>query len=77
MKKFEYGITKVDDIGYTKDREVDPAKQRWVEALTRSGYEQLGQLFSGLRSKKGGPILIHNSVMEVTNYKENKVETYG
>ncbi|MGB5278806.1 MAG: hypothetical protein WBP02_16765 [Gammaproteobacteria bacterium] len=77
MKKFEYGMNKVDDIWYTKEREVHPAKQRWIEALTHSGYEQLDQLSSGLRSKIGGPILIHNSAMETTNYKENKVETYG
>ena len=77
MKKFEYGMKKVDDIWYTKDREVHPAKQRWIEALTQSGYEQLDQLSRGLRSKVGGPILIHNSVMEVTNYKENKIETHG
>jgi hypothetical protein len=77
MKKFEYGMNKVDDIWYTKDREVHPAKQRWIEALTHSGYEQLDQLSSGLRSKVGGPILIHNTEMEVTNYRENKVETYG
>ena len=76
-KKFEYGMNKVDDIWYTKEREVHPAKQRWIEALTHSGYEQLDQLSSGLRSKVGGPILLHNSVVEVTNYKENKVETHG
>lgn len=76
-KRFEYGMNKVDDIWYTKEREVHPAKQRWIEALTQSGYEQLDQLSSGLRSKIGGPVLIHNSAMEVTNYKENKVETYG
>lgn len=43
FKKFEYGITKIDDIWYTKAREVHPAKKRWIEALTHSGYEQLDQ----------------------------------
>lgn len=75
-KKFEYGMTKVDDVWYTKDREVHPAKQRWVEALTHSGYEQLDQLSSGFRSKITGPILKQNSVMETTDYKKNKVDKY-
>jgi hypothetical protein len=30
-------MKKVDDIWYTKEREVHPAKQRWIEALTHSG----------------------------------------
>jgi len=75
-KKFKYGITKVGDIWYTNDRQVHPAKQRWVEALTHTGYEQLDQLSSGFRSKITGPILKQNTVMEITNYKENKVDKY-
>ena len=75
-KKFEYGMIKVDDVWYTNDREVHPAKQRWVEALTHSGYEQLDQLSSGFRSKITGPILKQNTVMETTDYKKNKVDKY-
>jgi hypothetical protein len=48
-----------------------------TEETAQKVWEQLDQLSSGLRSKIGGPVLIHNSAMEVTNYKENKVETYG
>lgn len=77
FKKFEYGMTKVDDIWYTKERETHPAKQRWIEALTHSGYKQLDQLSSELRSKIAGPILKQDSVMETTDYKKNKVSTYG
>lgn len=75
-KKFEYGMTKVDDVWYTKDREVHPAKQKWIEALTDSGYEQLDQLSSGFRSKITGPILKQNTVLQTTDYKKNEVDKY-
>ena len=75
-KKFEYGMIKVDDVWYTNDRKLHPAKQRWIEALTDSGYEQLDQLSSGFRSKIKGPILKQNTVMETTDYKKNKVDKY-
>ena len=76
FKKFVYGMTKVDDVWYTNDREVHPAKKRWIKALTHSGYEQLDQLSSGFRSKIKGPILKQNTVMETTDYKKNKVDKY-
>lgn len=75
-KKFEYGMIKVDDVWYTNDREVHPAKQRWIETLTHSGYEQLDQLSSGFRSKITGPILKQNTVLETTDYKKNEVDEY-
>ena len=76
FKKFEYGMTKVDDVWYTNDREVHHAKKRWIKALTHSGYEQLDPLSSGFRSKIKGPILKHNTVIETKDYKKNKVDKY-
>ena len=76
FKKFKFGMSKVDDIWYTNERQVHSAKQRWVEALTHSGYEQLDQLSSDFRSKITGPILKQKMVMEITNYKKNKVDKY-
>lgn len=76
VKKFEFGMVKVDDVWYTNDREVHPAKQRWIEALTHSGYEKLDMLSRGFRSKISGPILKQNTVLETTNYKKNEVEKY-
>ena len=76
VKKFEYGMTKVDDIWYTKDLEVHPAKKRWIEAITHSGYEQVDELSSELRSKIPGHVLKQNSVVKTTDLKKDKVDTY-
>ena len=76
FKKFEYGMTKVDDIWYTKDLQIHPAKKRWIEALTHSGYEHIDQLSSDLRSSIPGPVLKQNSVIKITDYKNDQVDTY-
>jgi hypothetical protein len=76
LKKFEYGMTKTDDIWYTKEREIHPARKRWIEALTHSGYDQIDQLSSELRSKIPGAILKQDSIVKITDYKKDKVDTY-
>ncbi len=76
FKKFEYSMTKVDDIWYTKDREIHPARKRWIEAITHSGYEQIDQLSSELRSNIPGAVLKQDSVVKITDYKKGKVDTY-
>jgi len=76
FKKFEYGMTKIDDIWYTKERDIHPARKRWIEALTQSGYEQIDQLSSQLRSNIPGAILKQDSVVKITDYKKGKVDTY-
>ena len=76
FKKFEYGMTKTDDIWYTQEREIHPARKRWIEALTHSGYEQIDELSSALRSKIPGALLKQMSVVTITDYKKGKVDTY-
>ena len=76
FKKYEYGMVKTDDIWYAKDREIHPAKKRWIEALTHSGYEPIDQLSSELRSKIPGSILKQDSVVKTTDYKKDKVDSY-
>jgi hypothetical protein len=76
FKKYNYGITSVDDVWYTNDRKEHKAKKRWLKALTHTGYDELDKLSRAFRSEIDGPILMHDIVVETTNYKLNKVDTY-
>lgn len=75
-KKYEYSLKKTDDIWYAKGQKVHPAKQRWVQAITRSGYGRLDKLSGAYRSMINGVILKHESVTKLTDHKKNTTDTY-
>lgn len=74
--KFEYSVKIVDDVWYTTERELHPARQKWLTALTQSGNSLIDQMFSDYVSRLPGPILKTESVMEITNIRKNKTDTH-
>lgn len=76
FKKFGFTVKKVDDFWFAKDREMHDVKKRWIQALTQSGYEVLDTLSRESRANIRGPVLKQDSVMQLTNTKKNKVDTY-
>lgn len=76
FKKFDYSINKIDEVWFVKGQFFHVAKQRWVQALTNSGYGQLDKLSSRYRELLNGSALRHESVMEVTNNKKNNTDIY-
>jgi hypothetical protein len=74
--KFEYSVKIVDDIWYTTEREIHPARQKWLTALTQSGNSIIDNMFSDYVSRLPGTILKTESVMEITNVRKNKTDTH-
>ena len=74
--KFEYSVKIVDDVWYTTERELHPARQKWLTALTQSGNSLIDRMFSDYVSRLPGPILKTESVMEITNIRKNKTDTH-
>ena len=74
--KFEYSVRVVDDVWYTTERELHPARQKWLTALTQSGNGIIDQMFSEYVSRLPGPILKTESVMEITNVRKKKTDTH-
>jgi len=77
VKRFKFNLNKIDDVWYAKGHAIHPAKKRWIEALTHSGYENLDKLSSNVRENINGSILKQESVMKITNLKKNVVDTYA
>lgn len=75
-KKFDYTLKKVDDVWYANDIGIHPVKQRWVQALTNSGYGTLDKLSKAFRNMIKGATLKHESIIEVSDNKKQKVDTY-
>jgi hypothetical protein len=73
--KFEYSVKIVDDVWYTTEGEIHPARQKWLTALTQSGNSIIDQMFSEYVSRLPGPILKTESVMEITNVRKKKTDT--
>jgi hypothetical protein len=73
--KFEYSVKIIDDVWYTTEREIHPARQKWLTALTQSGNSIIDQMFSEYVSRLPGPILKTESVMEITNVRKKKTDT--
>jgi len=74
--KFEYSVKIVDDIWYTTEMEIHPARQKWLTALTQSGNGIIDHMFSEYVSRLPGPILKTESVMEITNVRKKKTDTH-
>jgi hypothetical protein len=72
--KFEYSVKIIDDIWYTTEREIHPARQKWLTALTQSGNNLIDTMFSDYVAKLPGAILKTESVMEITNVRKNKTD---
>jgi hypothetical protein len=77
VKSYEYELKKVDDFWYARDIQIHPARQRWIEALTHSGYEHLDKLSQQIRGSVKGALLKEESVMHVTDVNKNKTDTFG
>lgn len=69
LKKFEYSIKIVDDAWYAPDLEIHPIEERWMDALTQSGYGRLDEMFIEWSRHLQGSLMKLDSVVEVTNRK--------
>jgi hypothetical protein len=54
-----------------------PARENWIAALTNSGYAFLDKLSQQIRSHIKGAQLQQETVMQVTNVKKKKTDTFG
>ena len=77
VKTFEFHVEKVDDFWYTKNRQMHPARQSWIAALTNSGYAHLDSLSQQVRSHVKGALLQQETMMQVMNVKKKKTDTFG
>jgi hypothetical protein len=73
--KFEYTVKIIDDVWYTTERDIHPARQKWLTALTQSGNSIIDSMFSDYISRLPGTILKTESVMEITNVRKNTTDT--
>ena len=73
--KFEYSVKIITDIWYTTDVEIPSFKRKWIDALTQSGNSIIDSMFTDFTSNLPGPILIKQSVIDITDVRKKETKT--
>ena len=73
--KFEYSVKKIDDLWYTTELDIHPARKKWINALTQSGNSFIDKIFTDFTAKLPGPVLKQETVIEITNVRKKETKT--
>ena len=73
--KFEYSVKVIDDIWYTTELDVHPARKKWIDALTQSGNSLIDKMFADFTAKLPGAVLRQESVIDITNVRKKETKT--
>ena len=71
--KFEYAAEQTDDVWMTSELELPALEKRWVEGLSRTGFEYLDALSTSWDQEVNGAVLKHRNVVRLTNLQSGEV----